>query len=275
MARYNTSLPNAAVNGAGTITIPQQGLFTEFTGTAPYTVTIPDPTIYGGQNQQFYNATTGSVTINTPSGIFTGASGSGSANFVMPTLSTLVLASDGTNYIVLGAGGGPISGTTLTASSTVTLSPASATVTISPTGSTGQLILSSPTANATAGTMDNVQIGSTTAQSGKFTTLSATSTVSGSGFSTYLASPPAIGATAAAAGAFTSLTAANGSTLTANGSTQINGSFTVAASQTISMGSNRITNVADPSSTADALTLNYFNNNQPKITAALFFYGTM
>ena len=42
-------------------------------------------------------------------------------------------------------------------------------------------------------------IGSTTASTGAFTTLSASSTVSGTGFSTYLASPPAIGGTAPAA----------------------------------------------------------------------------
>jgi hypothetical protein len=42
------------------------------------------------------------------------------------------------------------------------------------------------------------------------TTLSASSTVSGTGFSTYLASPPAIGGTAAAAGTFTTLTATTG-----------------------------------------------------------------
>jgi hypothetical protein len=42
------------------------------------------------------------------------------------------------------------------------------------------------------------------------TTLSASSTVSGTGFSTYLASPPAIGGTAAAAGTFTTVTATTG-----------------------------------------------------------------
>lgn len=42
---------------------------------------------------------------------------------------------------------------------------------------------------------------------GSFTTLAASSTVSGTGFSTYLASPPAIGTTAAAAGKFTTLAA--------------------------------------------------------------------
>jgi len=49
----------------------------------------------------------------------------------------------------------------------------------------------------------NGTVGATTANTGAFTTLSASSTVSGTGFSTYLASPPAIGGTAAAAGTFT------------------------------------------------------------------------
>lgn len=50
-------------------------------------------------------------------------------------------------------------------------------------------------------------IGGTAANSGAFTTLSASSTVSGTGFSNYLASPPAIGGTTAAAGSFTALSA--------------------------------------------------------------------
>ena len=52
-------------------------------------------------------------------------------------------------------------------------------------------------------------IGNTTPNAGAFTTLSASGTVSGTGFSTYLASPPAIGGTAAAAGAFTTLSASS------------------------------------------------------------------
>jgi len=48
-------------------------------------------------------------------------------------------------------------------------------------------------------------IGNTTPNTGAFTTLSASSTVSGTGFSTYLASPPAIGGTTPAAGKFTTL----------------------------------------------------------------------
>lgn len=52
-------------------------------------------------------------------------------------------------------------------------------------------------------------IGGTAPAAGAFTTLSASSTVSGTGFSTYLASPPAIGGTTPAAGAFTTLSASS------------------------------------------------------------------
>jgi hypothetical protein len=54
-------------------------------------------------------------------------------------------------------------------------------------------------------TLNSVNIGNTTAGTGAFTTLSASSTVSGTGFSNYLASPPAIGGSSPAAGNFTNL----------------------------------------------------------------------
>jgi hypothetical protein len=58
----------------------------------------------------------------------------------------------------------------------------------------------------------NGTVGATSANTGAFTTLSASSTVSGTGFSTYLASPPAIGGTAPAAGTFTTAKAIAAST---------------------------------------------------------------
>ena len=82
----------------------------------------------------------------------------------------------------------------------------------------------------TGGTINGTAIGGTTAAAGAFTTLSASSTVSGTGFSTYLASPPAIGGTAAAAGSFTTLSASGNVTLsggTANGVAYLNGSKVV------------------------------------------------
>jgi hypothetical protein len=58
---------------------------------------------------------------------------------------------------------------------------------------------------STVSALNAVSIGGTTAGTGAFTTLSASSTVSGTGFSNYLASPPAIGGSSPAAGAFTNL----------------------------------------------------------------------
>ena len=62
---------------------------------------------------------------------------------------------------------------------------------------------------STVSAFNGVSIGATTASTGAFTTLSASSTVSGVGFSNYLASPPAIGSTAANTGAFTTLSASS------------------------------------------------------------------
>lgn len=56
-------------------------------------------------------------------------------------------------------------------------------------------------------------IGGTTPAAGSFTTLAASSTVSGTGFSSYLASPPAIGATAPNTGNFTRLAASGNDAL--------------------------------------------------------------
>ncbi len=83
----------------------------------------------------------------------------------------------------------------------VNLNPASATVSLQPTG------IGTVTINpATVGTINKMSIGATTPSTGAFTTLSASSTVSGTGFSTYLASPPAIGGTTASTGRFTTVT---------------------------------------------------------------------
>jgi len=79
----------------------------------------------------------------------------------------------------------------------------------------------------------NGTVGATTANTGAFTTLSASSTVSGTGFSTYLASPPAIGGTVAAA--------ITGTTVTAN--TQFSGPGTglTGTASGLSIGGNAAT----------------------------------
>jgi hypothetical protein len=83
-------------------------------------------------------------------------------------------------------------------------------------------------------------IGSTTPGTGSFTTLAASSTVSGTGFSTYLASPPAIGGTTAAAGKFTTLQAT--STITPSSTAGIVGTVTNDNANAGSFGEYQTTN---------------------------------
>jgi hypothetical protein len=92
----------------------------------------------------------------------------------------------------------------------------------------------------TGGSVDGTTVGATTASTGAFTTLSASSTVSGTGFSTYLASPPAIGGTTPAAGTFTTLIGGSGS---ANYE-QITGGATGKAVQFQSLGTDAAVSLA-------------------------------
>jgi hypothetical protein len=75
-------------------------------------------------------------------------------------------------------------------------------------------------------------IGSGTPDSGAFSTLSASSTVSGAGFTALFASPPSIGSTAAGTGAFTTLTATGNATIGATSALQF-GSSGISSPDTI------------------------------------------
>ena len=181
MARYNTSQTATTTSGATTINAPAQGYIQSLTGTAPFTVAIPDPRLYPGIEQVYYNATTGTgvVTLTSPSGIFVGGGASGTASQTFNTGSTITLVSDGTNYIIVNEDGGALIATTgtfsgtLTAQSIVSLSPANANVTISPTGS-GTVTINP----GSAGNIDNTVIGNTTRAIGNFTTVNANNGIS-------------------------------------------------------------------------------------------------
>lgn len=191
MARYNTVIPATTTSATASVDSPSQGLFTKFTGTAPYTVTIGDPVLFSGSTQTFYNATSGLITLSfttSGAGKFVGPGIPGSATTqVMTAASTMSVSSDGTNWVVGFYNGGPVGATTLSASSTVTLSPASANVAISPTG-TGTVTISpagtltiNPT---TASSIDNTTIGITTALAANFTSIG--NTTRGTGLFTTL-----------------------------------------------------------------------------------------
>jgi hypothetical protein len=114
----------------------------------------------------------------------------------------LGISTTGVSRLTINASGAIALAGALSTTAGATLSPANANVVLSPTG-TG-LVTIGP---ATAGTINNCSVGQTTALAGSFTALSASGVVSGTGFSTYLASPPAIGGTSPGTGSFTTLSA--------------------------------------------------------------------
>ena len=169
MARFNTALTSSSISGTATISTPYSGAFTEFTGTAPYTVTLPSPTLFPGTNQTFYNATSGQVTLSVSGATFNGTGGTGSATFVLNAGNVVSIFSDGTNYIVISEDGSPLTATTGSFSGNVTINGGSATLSV-----TAQTITLNPTGTST---IDNINIGSNTRGSGAFNTLAANQAV--------------------------------------------------------------------------------------------------
>ena len=113
MARYNTSYPAATQNGTAVISAPNVGLFTTLTGAAPYTITLPDPELFAGSHQSFWNSTSGVVTLSTPSGTIQTELTTDASTFAMPADTMVSLASNGTDYILYVNSGGPQQHTTL------------------------------------------------------------------------------------------------------------------------------------------------------------------
>jgi hypothetical protein len=169
MARFNTALTSSVISGTATIGTPYSGAFTEFTGTAPYTVTLPSPTLFPGVNQTFYNATSGQVTLSVSGATFSGTGGTGSATFVLNAGNVVSIFSDGTNYIVISEDGSPLTATTGSFSGNVTINGGTATLSV-----TNQTVTINPTGTST---IDNVNIGTTTRGSGAFNTLTANQAV--------------------------------------------------------------------------------------------------
>jgi hypothetical protein len=144
--------------------------------------------------------------------------------------------------------------TSLTASSTVTLSPVSADVTLSPS-SAGKVIINP----ATAGSVNNMVIGNVSSAAGTFTTLTSTSTTSlGATSATAINSTP-IGNATASTGAFTTLTASSTVTLSptsadVNLSPTVLGKVTIAPNTAGSINNMIIGNVTSAAGTFTTLT---------------------
>lgn len=242
MARYNTTLATGTTSTTATLSTPNSGLLTKFTGTS-YTVTVPDPTMYPGTPQTYFNAASGTITLSSPSGVFSGPGASGTSSLTVASGTSAIVASDGTNYLLVAQNGGPINTSTLTVTGALTANPANANISLAPTG-TG-IVTINP---ATTGSIANV--------TGSFTTLSASSTVglspanaavtiSPTGSGNVVIGPAtagtinnmSIGASTRSTGAFTTL-AANGAVTLSNGtdasSSTVGGTLTVTGGVAVS-----------------------------------------
>ena len=134
MARYNTVTSTQSTTGGTTFTSPAQGLLTTFTGTAPYTVNLATPVLYTGLAQSFFNNTSGTITLATPSGNIRGPGFTTGTSQTVPQYATYTLTSDGVDYVITNNEGGPHVATTGTFSGNTSVT-GSATFTVG-TGAT-------------------------------------------------------------------------------------------------------------------------------------------
>jgi hypothetical protein len=153
MARYNTIIPSTSASTGITLGSPTSGVFTEITGSGGITVTIPDPTLYSGSTQVFYNASSGNVTLSSSnaSNTFKGPGSSGTNSQVLPSLTNMIVWSDGTNWITFGNSGGALTATSGTFSGSISgvtsLSMGGALSGVTTLGASGTVTLSQATGN--------------------------------------------------------------------------------------------------------------------------------
>jgi len=142
MARYNTAPQTLEVTGEQTFTYAFTGGIISCTGSPGYTIVMVSPVFFPGSAQTFYNATNGSITLSTAAGNITGNGVTIGTTLELPTNSTYVLTSDGTNYVLTSALSGPTTfelpvtfNALLNADGKVELNPLDENVEIKPTGS--------------------------------------------------------------------------------------------------------------------------------------------
>lgn len=225
-AQFSTSGSATFGSIAGTPISGSTGQFTTLTSPG---ATLASPTLTGTPIAPTQAPGTSNTTIATTNYV-TSQIISGSQGAAFTTLSASGTVS-GAGFTTLLAPFAPIASPTFTGTVTI---PAGASISgfaplASPTF-TGTPLAPTPAANtnstqiATTAFMRNylaapiAGFGTTTPNTGAFTTLSASSTVSGAGFTTLLASPPAIGSTAPSTGAFTTLSASANDALLYNNS---------------------------------------------------------
>jgi hypothetical protein len=217
-------------NGSGAVTVSYSTVGAEIAGGSSDITTVGTitsgtwngsiiPSQYGGTG---VNNSPYTITVTSASQTLNQSVASGAApQFVGTNFSQIPVSALSYDYITFGAQATSLGGT-ISSFNNITIGDTTPTTgSFTTITSTGPVAYNTTTNNqsyttsgsgtitirsGTAGSINNMNIGASTAGTGAFTSLSASSTVSGTGFSTYLASPPAIGGTAPAAGSFTQLT---------------------------------------------------------------------
>lgn len=83
-----------------TLTPAQFNYLVKMTGSSGFTVTLPTPVSNGGKGRYvFYNASSATQTITTPAGVIGGPFGSGTSSMTLAAGATLVIISDGVDWI--------------------------------------------------------------------------------------------------------------------------------------------------------------------------------
>jgi len=182
MARYNTvTTSNTVTATSPTISAPQSGLLTTFNSGASGTVTLPNPVLYPGFVQTFFNNSGVTLTFSTPTGNISGPGYTAASTQTVPNQGIFQITSDGVGYIVTTNQGGPLVSTTGVLSSTFSAAGITTTGTLAVNASggitTNQTSFPIATANATTITLGTAATSFTMADAA--TTLSIANTATG------------------------------------------------------------------------------------------------
>ena len=163
MARYNTGARTLSVSGTTTFTYAFTGGLITLEGTAPYIVTLVSPVFFPGTTQNFYNSTTGNITLSAAAGQIKGPGFTAASSQIVPAGATFTVVSDGANYVITNDEGGPLQGTAVVFTTSATVPTVRGS-----TANSGTLTLvsTSSATKATAGILMTDAISSTTTASG-------------------------------------------------------------------------------------------------------------
>ena len=169
MARYNAGAKTLIVNQATTFTYAFTGGIITLTGSSGYTVGLVNPAFAPGLVQNFYNATSGSLTISTANGTIKGPGLTTAASQTIPTGAMFSLTSDSVNYVLTNNHGGPLLATTAQINETLTVNTSTTSPVVQGSTTTaGTLTIRSTGSGskATAGVLMDDGIASTTTTTG-------------------------------------------------------------------------------------------------------------